>query len=144
MADIDKSAAGPRAVAGRRLTRVLLAAAISALSLALLIGLVDRASLAAAVGKLSPSAIALASALFFLSLALRGCWLRLLAPGGVSRPPLAHWVRLAASRADCTAGISKAIRMPIMAITTSSSMSVNAARRFCVAVRTMFVSGRHV
>ena len=39
MADIEKSAAGPRAVAGRRLTRVLVAAAVSALSLALLIGL---------------------------------------------------------------------------------------------------------
>jgi uncharacterized membrane protein YbhN (UPF0104 family) len=95
MADIEKSAAGPRAVAGRRLTRVLVAAAVSALSLALLIGLVDRASLGAAVGKLSPSAIGLASALFLLSLALRGYWLRLLAPGGDARLPLAHWVRLA-------------------------------------------------
>src|SRR5262245_31692436 len=40
-----------------------------------------------------------------------------------------HWVRLAASRTFWTAGSSSAIRMAIMAITTSSSMSVKAGRR---------------
>jgi hypothetical protein len=39
-----------------------------------------------------------------------------------------HWIRLAASRADCTAGRSKAIKTAMMAITTKSSMSVNADR----------------
>jgi hypothetical protein len=34
-------------------------------------------------------------------------------------------MRRAASRAACTAGKSKAIRMPMMAITTSSSTNVN-------------------
>jgi len=37
---------------------------------------------------------------------------------------LAHLIRLAASRIFCTAGKSSAIRMAMMAITTSSSMSV--------------------
>ena len=36
-----------------------------------------------------------------------------------------HCVRRAASRAACTAGSSNATRMPIMAMTTSSSTSVN-------------------
>src|SRR5688572_23352798 len=35
-----------------------------------------------------------------------------------------HWERRAASRAACTAGSSSAIRMPMMAMTTSSSTSV--------------------
>ena len=36
-----------------------------------------------------------------------------------------HWARRAASRADCTAGSSKAIRTAMMAITTRSSIRVN-------------------
>ena len=35
-----------------------------------------------------------------------------------------HWARRAASRADCTAGNSKAIRTAMMAMTTKSSISV--------------------
>src|SRR5437667_12692971 len=35
-----------------------------------------------------------------------------------------HWLRAAASRTFCTAGTSRPIRMAMMAITTSSSMSV--------------------
>src|SRR5262249_30258630 len=42
---------------------------------------------------------------------------------------LTHWVRRAASRADCTAGNNRAIRTAMMAMTTRSSMSVK-ARRF--------------
>ena len=95
MADIGKSAAGVWPAASRRLTRVLIAATVSVLSLALLVGLVDRASLGAAVAKLSAPAIGLASFLFFLNLAIRGYWLRLLAPGGDARVGLARWVRLA-------------------------------------------------
>ena len=38
---------------------------------------------------------------------------------------LVHWMRRAASRADCTAGNSKAIKTAMMAITTRSSISVN-------------------
>ena len=38
-----------------------------------------------------------------------------------------HWVRRAASRAACTAGNSRAIRTAMMAITTSSSISVKGA-----------------
>ena len=38
-----------------------------------------------------------------------------------------HWVRLAASRADCTAGMIRATSTPMMAMTTSSSMSVKPA-----------------
>jgi hypothetical protein len=41
---------------------------------------------------------------------------------------LAHWLRWAASRTFCTAGKSSATRTPMMAITTSSSMRVNAIR----------------
>src|SRR5262249_40475334 len=37
---------------------------------------------------------------------------------------LTHWARRAASRAACTAGRSRAIRTAMMAITTSSSISV--------------------
>ena len=40
-----------------------------------------------------------------------------------------HWMRRAASRADCTAGRSKAISTAMMAITTRSSIKVNAERR---------------
>src|SRR3954463_9252057 len=40
-----------------------------------------------------------------------------------------HVARLAASRTFCTAGTSSAIRMAMIAITTSSSISVNADRR---------------
>jgi hypothetical protein len=39
-----------------------------------------------------------------------------------------HWARRAASRADCTAGKSKAIRTAMIAITTSNSMSVKPRR----------------
>ena len=42
---------------------------------------------------------------------------------------LAHWVRRPASRAACTAGKSRAIRTPMMAITTSISTSVKPRRR---------------
>ncbi len=42
---------------------------------------------------------------------------------------LAHWVRLAASRAAWTAGRSRASSTPMMAITTSSSISVKPRRR---------------
>ena len=35
-----------------------------------------------------------------------------------------HWARRAASRADCTAGSSRAIRTAMIAITTRSSISV--------------------
>src|SRR6476660_5944612 len=42
---------------------------------------------------------------------------------------LMHWVRAASSRTFCTAGTSRAIRMAMMAITTSSSINVNARRR---------------
>src|SRR6516165_9571204 len=45
---------------------------------------------------------------------------------------LAHLVRLAASRTFWTAGNKSAIRMPMIAMTTSNSMSVNAWRRFMV------------
>jgi hypothetical protein len=38
---------------------------------------------------------------------------------------LTHWLRLAASRAACTAGNSKAIRTPMIAMTTKSSIKVN-------------------
>src|SRR6516225_131621 len=41
---------------------------------------------------------------------------------------LTHWMRRAASRAACTAGSSRAINTAIMAITTSSSIKVNAER----------------
>src|ERR1700676_969625 len=40
-----------------------------------------------------------------------------------------HWVRRAASRADCTAGSSSEIRMPMIVITTSSSTRVKPQRR---------------
>ena len=95
MADIGKSVAGVWPAANRRLARVLVAAIVSVLSLALLVGLVDRASLSAAVGKLSVPAIGLASILFFLNLAIRGYWLRLLAPAGDARLELPRWIRLA-------------------------------------------------
>ena len=38
---------------------------------------------------------------------------------------LTHWARRAASRADWTAGSSSAISTAMIAITTSSSISVN-------------------
>ena len=38
---------------------------------------------------------------------------------------LEHCIRRAASRAACTAGSSKAIRMPMIAMTTSNSTKVN-------------------
>src|SRR5436305_10194138 len=41
---------------------------------------------------------------------------------------LKHWMRAAASRTFCTAGTSRPIRMAMIAITTSNSMSVNARR----------------
>ncbi len=41
---------------------------------------------------------------------------------------LTHWVTLAASRTFCTAGNSSAIKIPMMAITTSSSINVKAIR----------------
>ena len=41
---------------------------------------------------------------------------------------LMHWDRRAASRADCTAGSRREIRTAIMAITTSSSISVKPRR----------------
>ena len=40
---------------------------------------------------------------------------------------LTHWARRAASRAACTAGSSSATSTPMMAITTSSSISVKPA-----------------
>ena len=43
---------------------------------------------------------------------------------------LTHWARRAASRADCTAGNKRAIRTAMIAMTTSSSISVN-ARNLC-------------
>ena len=39
-----------------------------------------------------------------------------------------HVIRRAASRAACTAGNNKAIKMPIIVMTTNSSTNVNAAR----------------
>ncbi len=39
-----------------------------------------------------------------------------------------HWARRAAYRAACTAGRSRAIKMAMIAMTTSSSMRVNARR----------------
>src|SRR5258708_4148517 len=44
-----------------------------------------------------------------------------------------HCKRAAASRIFCTAGKSRLIRMPMMAITTSSSISVNAGLRVVLA-----------
>jgi hypothetical protein len=41
---------------------------------------------------------------------------------------LVHFIRRAASRADCTAGSSSATRTPMMAITTSNSTNVKPAR----------------
>ena len=42
---------------------------------------------------------------------------------------LVHCVRRAASRADCTAGSSSEIKMPMIVITTKSSTSVNPRRQ---------------
>ena len=42
---------------------------------------------------------------------------------------LVHWARRAASRALWTAGKSKAIKTPMIAMTTSSSIRVKAPRR---------------
>jgi hypothetical protein len=39
-----------------------------------------------------------------------------------------HWLRRAASRAACTAGSNRAIKMPMIAITTNNSTSVNPRR----------------
>src|SRR2546428_9343451 len=44
-----------------------------------------------------------------------------------------HFMRFAASRTFCTAGRSRPMRTAIMAITTSSSMSVNARRNLVTA-----------
>src|SRR5215213_4620646 len=41
---------------------------------------------------------------------------------------LVHWARRAASRAACTAGSNSAISTPMIAMTTSSSISVNPRR----------------
>src|SRR5262249_60194193 len=41
---------------------------------------------------------------------------------------LVHWARRAASRADCTAGKSSAIRTAMMAMTTNSSINVKPRR----------------
>ena len=41
---------------------------------------------------------------------------------------LEHWVRRAASRADCTAGSRSEIKMPMIVMTTSSSTSVKPSR----------------
>src|SRR6516165_7383121 len=41
-----------------------------------------------------------------------------------------HWLRAAASRTFCTAGTKSAIKMAMIAITTSSSIKVK-AERFC-------------
>src|SRR5436190_15523433 len=41
---------------------------------------------------------------------------------------LAHWMRAAASRACCTAGSKRPIRIEMMVITTSNSISVKAGR----------------
>jgi len=41
---------------------------------------------------------------------------------------LAHWARAAASRTFCTAGSSRPIRIAMIAMTTRSSISVNADR----------------
>jgi len=38
---------------------------------------------------------------------------------------LVHWIRRAASRADCTAGSKSAIKTALIAITTKSSIRVN-------------------
>src|SRR5262249_31388372 len=48
---------------------------------------------------------------------------------------LAHWARAAASRTFCTAGTSKPMRMAMMAMTTSNSISVNARRESRRAMR---------
>ena len=40
-----------------------------------------------------------------------------------------HWIRRAASRADCTAGSSREIRTAMIAMTTRSSISVKPPRR---------------
>src|SRR5262249_30468667 len=42
-----------------------------------------------------------------------------------------HWARAAAARTFWTAGRSRPIRTAIMAITTSSSINVNARQRAC-------------
>ena len=51
------------------------------------------------------------------------------APGRSASGCSWHWARAAASRTFWTAGRSRPIRMAMMAITTSSSISVNADRR---------------
>src|SRR3954469_26023830 len=50
------------------------------------------------------------------------------APSATCFMLLAHFVRAAASRTFCTAGRSSPIRMAMIAITTSSSISVNPRR----------------
>src|SRR3954462_5081727 len=52
---------------------------------------------------------------------------------------LAHFVRAAASRTFCTAGRSRPIRTAMIAITTSSSISVNAALRLLTGAVAMAV-----
>ena len=42
---------------------------------------------------------------------------------------LVHWIHRPASRAALTAGISRAVRMPMMATTTSNSTSEKPRRR---------------
>src|SRR5947209_19373732 len=46
-----------------------------------------------------------------------------------------HFDRLAASRTFCTAGSNRPIRMAIIAMTTSNSISVNAVRRAWTGMR---------
>src|SRR5207244_2062535 len=55
---------------------------------------------------------------------------------------LSHWMRAAASRTFCTAGNSRPIRTAMMAITTSSSISVNADRRQAIGARTITVPSK--
>src|SRR5271166_2307808 len=54
-----------------------------------------------------------------------------------------HWMRRAASRADCTAGKSRAIKTAMIAITTKSSMRVKPLRidRIASDVMVIFPSG---
>src|SRR5579883_3160233 len=57
---------------------------------------------------------------------------------------LVHWARRAASRAAWTAGRSRAISTAMIAITTSSSISVKPARRSDMAFPTLEETSRNV
>ncbi len=48
-----------------------------------------------------------------------------------------HWIRRAASRADCTAGNKSEIKMPMIVMTTSNSTSEKPAMRVLGVCRTM-------